>query len=83
VAAAAGCPLVVLVGRADPRRNRPLGPGIVRLVTAWPVAAWPPTRAEWEATHRVGALGVDAVLAAWREVATEPAASRASDRLPV
>jgi heptosyltransferase-2/heptosyltransferase-3 len=72
VAAAAGCPLVVLVGRADPRRNRPLGPGPVRLVTAWPVAAWPATRAEWEANHRVDMLSVASVFEAWCEL-LEPA----------
>jgi heptosyltransferase-2/heptosyltransferase-3 len=68
VAAAVGCPLVVLIGRADPRRNRPLGPGPKRLVTAWPEQTWPATRAEWEAEHRVESLRVDSVVEAWREV---------------
>jgi heptosyltransferase-2/heptosyltransferase-3 len=76
VAAAAGCPLVVLVGRADPRRNRPLGPAPIRLVTAWPEERWPPTRAEWEATHRMGDLPLEAVWNAWTEVASELAARR-------
>ena len=75
VAAAVGCPLVVLVGRADPRRNRPLGPGPKRLVTAWPESQWPATREEWEAEHRLAALSPAAVLDAWREVALKPAAA--------
>ena len=75
VAAAVGCPLVVLFGHADPRRNRPIGPGPKRLVTAWPESLWPATREAWEAEHRVEALSPGAVLDAWREVVLEPAAA--------
>lgn len=66
-AAALGCPVVVLVGMADPRRNRPVGPvGRIVTLTAWPPDAWPPTRREWEATHEVTGIPVEAVIAAWR-----------------
>ncbi len=67
VAAACGCPVVVLMGMADPRRNRPLGgAGKVEIVTAVPEAKWPASRAEWEAWHQVAAIEVPAVVAAWR-----------------
>lgn len=66
-AAALGCPVVVLVGRADPRRNRPVAPpGSAPIVTAWPQPEWPPTRAAWEATHRVEAIAAGPVIDAWR-----------------
>lgn len=66
-AAALGCPLVVLVGRADPRRNRPVAPPeLAPIVTAWPERDWPASRAAWEATHRVDAIPAAPVIAAWR-----------------
>ncbi len=71
VAAACGCPVVVLMGMADPRRNRPSGPpGSVEIVTSVPEAEWPASRAEWEAWHQVAAIEVPAVVAAWRRLET-------------
>lgn len=69
-AAALGCPVVVLVGRADPRRNRPLAPPErVQIVTSVPEVEWPGSRAEWEAWHNVADISVAAVLAAWERLA--------------
>ncbi|HUO86505.1 MAG TPA: glycosyltransferase family 9 protein [Thermoanaerobaculia bacterium] len=67
-AATLGCPLVVVVGMADPRRNHPLAPpGNVLMATA--VAeeeGWPPSRAEWEVWHEAAAVPTAPVIAAWR-----------------
>lgn len=66
-AAALGCPLVELVGMADPRRNRPVAPpGFAPIVTAVPEERWPPSRAAWEAWHEVAEIPVEPVIAAWR-----------------
>ena len=70
VAAACGCPVVVLMGMADPRRNRPLGRAAVEIVTSVPEDEWPATRAEWEAWHQVAAIEVPAVVAALSFCAT-------------
>lgn len=70
VASTLGCPLVVLVGMADPRRNYPWPCGApVRMVTTVGEADWPATRAEWEAWHEVGEIAVEPVVAAWEQVA--------------
>jgi heptosyltransferase-2/heptosyltransferase-3 len=69
-AAAVGCPVVVLLGRADPRRNAPrAGAAAVELVAAWPPARWPATRADWEAGHRIEEIAVEDVVAAWEALA--------------
>jgi heptosyltransferase-2/heptosyltransferase-3 len=66
-AAALGCPLVVLFGMADPRRNRPVAPpGFAPIVTAVPEERWPPSRAAWEAWHDVAEIPAEPVIAAWR-----------------
>jgi ADP-heptose:LPS heptosyltransferase len=66
-----GCPVVVLFGRAEPRRNRPWGPDEkVRIVTSLPPDAWWPTRALWETNHQLEAIAVDDVFASWQELAT-------------
>ncbi|HVS04511.1 MAG TPA: glycosyltransferase family 9 protein [Thermoanaerobaculia bacterium] len=68
-AAAVGCPLVVVLGKADPRRNAPRSSGSpVRLVSAWPETDWPSSRREWEATHRMEQVRVEDVVAAWQSV---------------
>jgi len=64
-----GCPLAVLVGSADPRRNHPVPvDSAVRLVTAWAEADWPPTADQWVASHRPELVPPEPVLAAWEEV---------------
>jgi heptosyltransferase-2/heptosyltransferase-3 len=69
VAAACGCPVVVLMGMADPRRNRPLErSGGVEIVTSVPQPQWPASRAEWEAWHRVAEIEVPAVIEAWERL---------------
>lgn len=69
-ASALGCPLVVLVGMADPRRNHPVPCGApVRMVTSAGEDRWPPTRAEWEAWHDVAKITPAPVIAAWEEAA--------------
>jgi ADP-heptose:LPS heptosyltransferase len=75
-AAAFGCPLVVLFGMADPRRNRPVAPpGYAPIVTAVPEERWPPTRAAWEAWHDVSEIPVEPVIAAWRGLPRRAAAA--------
>lgn len=75
-AAALGCPLVVLFGMADPRRNRPVAPpGYAPIVTAVPEERWPPTRAAWEAWHDVREIPVEPVIAAWRDLPRRAAAA--------
>jgi len=67
-AAVLGCPLAVLVGSADPRRNHPVAVASpVRLVTAWAEEDWPPTAGEWVASHRPEQVPLAPVLAAWEE----------------
>lgn len=68
-AAVMRCPIVVLIGQADPRRNLPPGsPELVQWVTAWPPEEWPGTRLEWEARHQVAEIPLEAVLDAWRRL---------------
>lgn len=73
LAAAVGCPLVVLFGPADPRAMAPRGPAPVRTVVSG-VACSPcyGTAARTACRDNVcmRALGVDAVLAAWNDVMT-------------
>ncbi len=72
-AAALGCPVVVLMGRADPRRNRPCGPpSAVQVVTAFADSAWPETSEEWWETHDMSRIEVDDVVAAWHRLAHRP-----------
>ena len=69
-AAVLGCPLVVVCGRADPRRNHPVPCGSpVRVVVSHPPGEWPPTADGFVAWHRVERTGVAPVVAAWEEVA--------------
>lgn len=80
-AAALGCPVVVLMGRADPRRNRPWGDSAtVQVATAWPEGDWPATAQEWWDRHDMTAIEVDTVLAAWERLAVRRPVHRA--RLP-
>lgn len=75
-AAALGCPVVVLMGHADPRRNRPYGsPDLVQVVAAWPEAEWPATCEAWGAAHDIHAIEVAEVLAAWDRLALRAQAS--------
>ena len=76
-AAALSCPVVMLMGRADPRRNRPFGPpALVQVVTAWPdPARWPPDAAEWWDRHDITEIPVGAVVAAWERLGPRERAS--------
>ncbi|REJ73823.1 MAG: hypothetical protein DWQ36_08595 [Acidobacteria bacterium] len=67
-AAALGCPLVVLFGRADPRRNAPRGDGPIAVCCAWPRERWPATRREWEGSHAMAEISPQSVIDAWTEV---------------
>ncbi|HEX4952483.1 MAG TPA: glycosyltransferase family 9 protein [Thermoanaerobaculia bacterium] len=68
-AAALGCPVVVIAGRADPRRNRPFGPPErARVVTLWPPGEWPPDAVEWWQRHDISAIPSQPVVEAWRRV---------------
>jgi Glycosyltransferase family 9 (heptosyltransferase) len=75
-AAALGCPVVVLMGRADPRRNRPYGsPSEVQVAASWPEERWPPTCQQWWDTHTMAGIEVATVLAAWDRLAPRQRAS--------
>jgi heptosyltransferase-2/heptosyltransferase-3 len=76
-AAALGCPLVVLMGTAEPRRNRPWGPPErVAVVAQWPVERWPDSPEQWWHRHDMAAIPVAAVVEAWERVAAaRPAAT--------
>jgi heptosyltransferase-2/heptosyltransferase-3 len=72
-AAALGCPVVVLAGRADPRRNRPAGPPErVQLATAFAEGSWPTTVGEWWRLHHPADIQVASVVDAWSRLNTEP-----------
>lgn len=65
-AAALDCPVVVLPGHADPRRNRPPGPPErVRVVAEAPPEQWPPDPFAWARWHRLDAVAPEVVLEAW------------------
>lgn len=65
-AAALGCPVVVICGRADPRRNRPTSrSGPVETVTAWEGAP-PPDPYRWYQEHDIARIEPGQVLEAWR-----------------
>jgi len=67
VAAALGCPVVVLPGWADPRRNRPPGPPErVQVVAEAPPEEWPADVYGWQRWHDLGRVPVEAVVDAWR-----------------
>lgn len=68
VAAAVECPVVVIPGAADPRRNAPRGrPGRVRIAVGAPETDWPDDPHAWTRWHRMERVPVRAVLDAWRE----------------
>lgn len=72
-AAALGCPVVVLAGRADPRRNQPAGPPErVQLATAFADDEWPTTPVEWWRAHNPADIRVAGVLDAWSRLGTVP-----------
>lgn len=66
VAAAVGCPLVVLFGATDPRLNAPLATTApVRIVTGPPGAPIVDGDAGWCAHHHMDGITAEAVLVAW------------------
>lgn len=68
-AAALDCPLVVLLGVAHPRRNRPLGPPErIQLVAAWGSEPWPTDPPLWYQTHEMAAIRVSQVVEAWERL---------------
>jgi heptosyltransferase-2/heptosyltransferase-3 len=76
-AAAVGCPVVVIAGSADPRRNAPRGPGGaagVRVVTGFAAGAWPGDGQQWFERHDPSRIEVADVLAAWRQLVPRSAA---------
>lgn len=69
VVAVFGCPLVVLPGMADPRRNRPAGPADrVRVVATAPRTEWPGDPWSWQRWHDIERIPVAAVVEAWKRV---------------
>lgn len=72
-AATLGCPVVVLLGMADPRRCRPVSCGAeVRLVASIPPDAWPDDPFAWQRLNRLESIPVDEVLSAWRSLDAPP-----------
>ena len=81
VAAVLGCPTVVLAGRADPRRNHPVGlPGRLQVVTAYGSGPWPASRAEWESAHHVRDIPASRVVAAWDSLDLSPRGTAVTGR---
>ena len=69
VAAAVGCPVVVLAGMADPRRVAPRSAGSsVEIAAAIPRAEWPDSPHEWARRNRLAEIAVAEVLAAWERL---------------
>jgi len=67
MAAALGCPVAVLFGKTDPRRNRPMAAGSPVAVIAGPPDAPPTTTPEaWARCHDMELITPEAVLTAWR-----------------
>jgi heptosyltransferase-2/heptosyltransferase-3 len=70
-AAALGCPLVVLIGQADPRRCAPRGHGPLAICTAWPPEQWPQSRQAWESEHHLAEIEPDVVIEAWLDISRQ------------
>jgi heptosyltransferase-2/heptosyltransferase-3 len=67
-AAAVECPVVVIAGTADPRRNAPRGRGRVEVVTGFGAGPWPADGRQWFDRHDASRIEVTSVLAAWRRL---------------
>ena len=71
IAAAVGCPVVVLAGTVHPDLYRPVGTsGRVEVVTGMPPAERPSDFEVFYDGHTVEMVAVDAVLEAWERVST-------------
>lgn len=68
VAAAMGCPQVVLFGRADPRRVAPRGAAPVEVVAALPPARWPGDPVTWHRVNRLEEIPLAGAVEAWRRL---------------
>ena len=68
VAAAMGCPQVVLFGRADPRRVAPRGAAPVEVVAALPSASWPGDPVTWHRVNRLEEIPLASAVEAWRRL---------------
>ncbi len=68
LAAAVGCPLVVLLGMADPRRVAPRGSTPIELVAARPSEAWPADPLTWQRMNALADIPLGSVLGAWIRV---------------
>ncbi len=72
VAAAVGCPLVVLFGKTDPRINGPVAPkSRIRILTGPPGAAEPPGERAWAGTHSMLGITPEMVNEAWHSLNQE------------
>ncbi len=68
VAAALGCPLVVLFGRTDPRQFRPLGVNQVMVVAKKDWRNFAGTAKEWSQQHSMEDISVDMVIDSYKEI---------------
>lgn len=76
MAAALGCPAVVLFGRADPRRVAPRGIARVACLSGLRVEDWPDDPGQWAQRNRMEGIEVDAVVDAWRGLRIQSGAAK-------
>jgi heptosyltransferase-2/heptosyltransferase-3 len=80
IAAAVGCPVVVVVGPVHPGLYRPIGrPELVELATSMAPRDWPSDYRAFCREHNLASVEPAAVLGAWERVARRGAAIRAND----
>lgn len=72
IAAAVGCPLVVLFGKSDPRQFRPLGKNDVQVVTTSDWQSFNGTPAEWAEKNHMEAIKIENVLQTWKNLTPKP-----------
>lgn len=71
LAAAFGCPLVVLFGKTDPRQFRPLGVADVKVVATTDWTCFSGTAEEWANSTRMEDIEVDAVMDAYLQLSPQ------------
>ncbi len=72
IAAALGCPLVVLFGQSDPRQFRPLGVNEVRVIANKNWQAFSESAVQWAAQNSMRDIGVEQVLVGYQQLQPRP-----------
>lgn len=70
IAAALGCPLVVLFGQSDARQFRPLGASEVRVIANKDWQSFYESSAQWAAQNTMSDISVDQVLQGYKQLRT-------------